>query len=159
VDAPPFYQHRASVVPTGIRTEVVSVVEERPQIIGGDLKTLLYTTRSRRSRRIRGSRASRTSSSRTMRRLDSRSGRGGALHQILDVARWIRDELDTLGAHGVPKTSGADGLHVYLPLPARNTVRRGAALLPDRGDARRAKHRRWATTGARRARARQTRVH
>ena len=37
--------------------------------------------------------------------------------RVLDVARWIRDELDALGATGVPKTSGADGLHVYIPLP------------------------------------------
>jgi len=33
------------------------------------------------------------------------------------VARWIRDELDAIGARGVPKTSGADGLHIYIPLP------------------------------------------
>jgi bifunctional non-homologous end joining protein LigD len=37
--------------------------------------------------------------------------------RVLDVARWVRDELDRLGATGVPKTSGADGLHVYVPLP------------------------------------------
>jgi bifunctional non-homologous end joining protein LigD len=37
---------------------------------------------------------------------------------VLDVARWIRDELDALGAVGFPKTSGAEGLHVYVPLPA-----------------------------------------
>ena len=37
--------------------------------------------------------------------------------QVLDVARWIQEELDSLGATGVPKTSGADGLHVYIPLP------------------------------------------
>jgi bifunctional non-homologous end joining protein LigD len=36
---------------------------------------------------------------------------------VLDVARWIRDELDALGALGVPKTSGSDGLHIYVPLP------------------------------------------
>ena len=40
--------------------------------------------------------------------------------QILDVARWVRDELDALGAFGVPKTSGAEGLHIYVPMP-RNT--------------------------------------
>jgi bifunctional non-homologous end joining protein LigD len=33
------------------------------------------------------------------------------------VARWIRDELATLGAGGFPKTSGADGAHIYIPLP------------------------------------------
>ena len=36
---------------------------------------------------------------------------------MLDVARWIRDELDAMGATGAPKTSGADGLHIYVPLP------------------------------------------
>jgi len=29
----------------------------------------------------------------------------------------VRDELDAIGAIGVPKTSGASGLHVYVPLP------------------------------------------
>jgi bifunctional non-homologous end joining protein LigD len=43
---------------------------------------------------------------------------GVAFPRVLDVARWIRDELDALGAMGVPKTSGADGLHIYIPLPA-----------------------------------------
>src|SRR5437899_11051508 len=38
--------------------------------------------------------------------------------RVLDVARWIRDELGFIGATGVPKTSGADGLHIYIPLPA-----------------------------------------
>jgi bifunctional non-homologous end joining protein LigD len=36
---------------------------------------------------------------------------------VLDVARWIRDELAALGAVGFPKTSGSDGLHIYVPLP------------------------------------------
>ena len=37
--------------------------------------------------------------------------------RVLDVARWIRDELAALGAWGVPKTSGSDGLHIYIPMP------------------------------------------
>src|SRR5262249_54559502 len=44
IDAPPFYQHRAEQMPAGVRTAVVSVVEKRPQIIGGDLKALLHMT-------------------------------------------------------------------------------------------------------------------
>ena len=55
--------------------------------------------------------------------------------RVLDVARWIRDELDALGAIGVPKTSGADGLHIYIPLPAGTPYEAGHALLPDRRDA------------------------
>ena len=44
---------------------------------------------------------------------------------MLDVARWIRDELDSLGAVAVPKTSGSDGLHVYIPLPPHTSYEAG----------------------------------
>jgi bifunctional non-homologous end joining protein LigD len=37
--------------------------------------------------------------------------------RVLEVARWIRDELETIGVVGFPKTSGADGVHVYIPMP------------------------------------------
>jgi bifunctional non-homologous end joining protein LigD len=36
---------------------------------------------------------------------------------VLDVARWVRDELEALGVKGFPKTSGSEGLHIYVPLP------------------------------------------
>jgi bifunctional non-homologous end joining protein LigD len=39
---------------------------------------------------------------------------------VLDVARWVHEELERVGAVGFPKTSGADGLHVYVPMP-KNT--------------------------------------
>jgi bifunctional non-homologous end joining protein LigD len=42
---------------------------------------------------------------------------GVTFPQLLDLARWIRDELHQLGAAGFPKTSGSEGLHVYVPLP------------------------------------------
>ena len=35
---------------------------------------------------------------------------------VLDVARWVRDELGNLGVTGWLKTSGASGLHIYLPM-------------------------------------------
>ena len=44
VAAPPFYQHRAEDVPPGVRVEMVKAAAKRPQIIGGNLKTLLYMT-------------------------------------------------------------------------------------------------------------------
>ena len=49
--------------------------------------------------------------------LDLDPSDGVPFARVLDVARWIRDELDALGAVGAPKTSGADGLHIYIPLP------------------------------------------
>jgi bifunctional non-homologous end joining protein LigD len=42
---------------------------------------------------------------------------GVGFDRVLDVARWIRDELDAICGRGVAKTSGADGLHIYIPLP------------------------------------------
>ena len=117
VAAPPFYQHRAPDVPPGVRSEIVSVVAQRPQIVGGSLKTLMYTTQLAAisqdpwfSRVAHPEFADWTA-------LDLDPADGVPFARVLDVARWIRDELGALGAFGAPKTSGADGLHVYIPLP------------------------------------------
>jgi bifunctional non-homologous end joining protein LigD len=37
---------------------------------------------------------------------------------VLEVARLVREELDTLGLTGALKTSGSRGLHIAVPLPA-----------------------------------------
>ena len=42
---------------------------------------------------------------------------GATFAQILDVARWVQDELDRLKVPGFPKTSGSEGLHIFIPLP------------------------------------------
>ena len=118
VAAQPFYQHRAPEVPAGIRTAVVSVVEQRPQIIGGDLKTLLYTTQLAAISQDPWFSRVQHAEFADYSAFDLDPSEGVPFEQVLDVARWIRDELDTLGAVGVPKTSGADGLHIYIPLPA-----------------------------------------
>jgi bifunctional non-homologous end joining protein LigD len=114
----PFYQHRAENVPDGVRVENVTVADRRPQIIGGNLKTLLYTTQLAAisqdpwfSRVMSPHDADHVA-------LDLDPPPSVPFERVLDVARWIRDELDLLGALGVPKTSGADGLHIYLPLAA-----------------------------------------
>ena len=118
IGAPPFYQHRAPVVPTGVRAEAVSGGERRPQIIGGDLKTLLYTAQlAAISQDPWFSRVTHPGSA-DYAAFDLDPSDGVPFARVLDVARWIRDELGSLGAIGVPKTSGADGLHIYMPLPA-----------------------------------------
>ena len=45
--------------------------------------------------------------------------------QVLDVARWIRDELHSLKVPAVPKTSGSSGLHIYIPLPPGTSYESG----------------------------------
>jgi bifunctional non-homologous end joining protein LigD len=117
VAAPPFYQHRAPDVPPGVRSEIVSVVAERPQIVGGALKTLMYTTQlAAISQDPWFSRVAHPEFA-DWAALDLDPPDGVPFARVLEVARWIRDELGALGAIGAPKTSGADGLHVYIPLP------------------------------------------
>jgi bifunctional non-homologous end joining protein LigD len=105
-------------VPDGVRTEVVGVVEERPQIIGGSLKTLLYMTQlASISQDPWFSRIAHPEFA-DYAAFDLDPSDEVPFARVLDVARWIRDELDALGAIGLAKTSGADGLHIYVPLPA-----------------------------------------
>jgi bifunctional non-homologous end joining protein LigD len=121
----PFYQHRVADVPPGVRVAPVRGPGARRdgrapgqlQIVGGDLLTLLYTTQlASISQDPWFSRVMSITDADYV-ALDLDPADGVSFRQVLDVARWIRDEIAPLGATGVPKTSGADGLHVYIPLP------------------------------------------
>jgi bifunctional non-homologous end joining protein LigD len=115
----PFYQHRApDRIPPGVRVEHVPGDKTVPsRFIGGNLKTLLHMTQL--AAISQDPWFSRVGSPATAdyAALDLDPPPGVPFERVLDVARWIRDELASIGATGVPKTSGADGLHVYIPLP------------------------------------------
>lgn len=114
-----FYQHRApDDVPEGVRVEKVRLDREVPsRVIGGNLKTLLYMAQL--AAISQDPWFSRIDSPETADHaaLDLDPMPGVPFARVLDVARWIRDELDALGATGVAKTSGAEGLHIFVPLP------------------------------------------
>jgi bifunctional non-homologous end joining protein LigD len=115
----PFYQHRApDRVPPGVRVEHVQGDKTVPsRFIGGNLKTLLHMTQlAAISQDPWFSRVSSPGIA-DYAALDLDPPPGVPFRRVLDVARWIRDELASIGAAGVPKTSGADGLHIYIPLP------------------------------------------
>jgi bifunctional non-homologous end joining protein LigD len=119
----PFFQHRVEDAPEGVRIETVrgskgaSAAGARPQIVGGQLITLLYTTQlAAISQDPWFSRVASIESADYV-AFDLDPAPGVAFGRVLDVARWIHDELETLGVGGVPKTSGSRGLHVYVPLP------------------------------------------
>jgi bifunctional non-homologous end joining protein LigD len=125
VDAAPFYQHRAEEAPEGVRIETVKVAGQRPQIIGGSLKTLLYTTQlAAISQDPWFSRVPSLDDADFV-ALDLDPSTGATFARVLDVARWIHDELETLGAPGFPKTSGSEGLHIYVPLPPGTSYEAG----------------------------------
>jgi bifunctional non-homologous end joining protein LigD len=116
----PFYQHRApNRVPSGVRIENVDAGSEtRAHVIGGTLTTLLYTAQL-------GSISqdpwfSRVGSPDDIDHIaiDLDPPDGLPYRKVLDIALWVRDALATLKATGCPKTSGAGGLHIYVPMAA-----------------------------------------
>ena len=119
IEKAPFYQHRApDEVPPHVRVEHVPGEKTVPaRFVGGALKTLLYMTQL--ASISQDPWFSRVGSPDTADHavLDLDPSDGVPFTRVLDVARWIRDELAGLGAPGFPKTSGADGLHIYVPLP------------------------------------------
>jgi bifunctional non-homologous end joining protein LigD len=119
ITAKAFYQQRApSPVPAGVRVEVVEGDTEVPsRVVGGTLKTLLYMAQlASISQDPWFSRVGSPDSVDHV-AIDLDPADGVPFRAVLDVARWVRDELEALGARGYPKTSGADGLHVYIPMP------------------------------------------
>ncbi len=132
-----FYQQRhPEQSPPGVRREVlpdnVEPIDEdegpRDRLIGGSLTTLLYMTQlaaisqdpwfSRVADPLHADYVA----------IDLDPGEGAGFKEVLDVARWVRDELDRLDVPGVPKTSGSRGLHIYIPLPPGTTYDTGQLL-------------------------------
>ena len=48
--------------------------------------------------------------------------------EVVEVARLVKALLDALGLDGYPKTSGADGLHVLVPVARRSTYAQAREL-------------------------------
>ncbi len=116
VDAAPFYQHRAPDVPAGVRVQSVAATDGRLQLIGGDLKTLLYTCQLAAISQDPWFSRVQSPGEPDQVALDLDPADGVSFEQVLDVARWIHDELHTLGVQAWPKTSGASGVHIFIPL-------------------------------------------
>jgi bifunctional non-homologous end joining protein LigD len=120
IEGESFYQQAApDAAPAGVRVEAVDAGkgEARPRLVGGDLATLLYTVQlGAVSYDPWHSRlGSLASADYTI--LDLDPGPGATFRRVVQVARWVREELDSLGLHGALKTSGSRGPHIYLPLP------------------------------------------
>jgi bifunctional non-homologous end joining protein LigD len=119
IAASPFYQHRApDKVPPGVRIDKVTTgTETRLHIVGGSLTTLLYTAQL--ASISQDPWFSRVGSANMIDHaaIDLDPPDGLPYARVLDVARWVRDELGSLKAPGFAKTSGAGGLHIYVPMP------------------------------------------
>jgi bifunctional non-homologous end joining protein LigD len=136
VGKPAFYQQRhPDAPPSGVRREVLPpeiepIDEEGPRdrLIGGSLTTLLYMAQIAAISQDPWFSRVDTAPYQDYAALDLDPGDGVGFDRVLDVARWIKDELDRHGIPAAPKTSGASGLHIYLRLPPRTTYETGQLL-------------------------------
>ncbi len=126
IDAQPFYQHNApDKVPSGVRIAKVAGDSVASRPIGGDLMTLLYMTQLAAISqdpwfsRIQSPHVADECA------LDLDPMPGVTFEAVLDVARWIRDELAKLKVPGFPKTSGSRGIHIFIPLQAGTPYQSG----------------------------------
>jgi bifunctional non-homologous end joining protein LigD len=132
IDGKAFYQQRVRTAPpAGVRIvrlpDEIDPIDEPdvPRFVGGSLMTLLYMTQiAAISQDPWFSRVQSPIAADYM-ALDLDPMEGVPFARVLDVARWVRDELESLGVPGVPKTSGSTGLHVYIPMPPGTTYEAG----------------------------------
>jgi bifunctional non-homologous end joining protein LigD len=128
-----FYQQRSrqEKPPPGVRIETlppeiepISEPDAR-RFIGGSLITLLYMTQIAAISQDPWFSRVQSPLDADYVALDLDPGDGTTFARVLDVARWVHDELETLGVPAVPKTSGSSGLHVYIPLPPGTSYESG----------------------------------
>ncbi len=125
-----FYQHEPRNWPAPVRTARVRLEDGsvRPRLVGGDLVTLLYTVQlgAIEAHPWHARVASLSAPDYVV--LDLDPGDGASYDRVVDVALRVRDALAASGLEGLPKTSGATGMHVVVPLAPKSTWRAAAAL-------------------------------
>ncbi len=120
-----FYQQRKRLEqpPPGVRIETIAdnidpIVEgDEQRFIGGSLITLLYMTQIAAISQDPWFSRVQSPLDADYAAIDLDPDDDAPFSRVLDVARWVHDELEALGVAGVPKTSGSSGLHIYVPLP------------------------------------------
>jgi bifunctional non-homologous end joining protein LigD len=127
IDGEAFYQQRAPQrPPRGVRVEVVAAQGERlPRLVGGSLATLLYMVQLATISQDPWFSRVDTPGEADFAALDLDPMPGVPFQQVRDVARWIRDELERLGVPAAAKTSGARGVHIFVPLPPGTSYESG----------------------------------
>ena len=86
------------------------------RIVGGNLTTLLYQVQLAVISQDPWFSRAQSPHEADFAAIDLDPMEGAPFSRVRDVARWVRDELQLLGVDGHVKTSGARGLHIYLPM-------------------------------------------
>jgi bifunctional non-homologous end joining protein LigD len=118
-----FFQQNAppdTQVPRGVRVETVSESGEKVRrLVGGSLATLLYTVQLGAISVDPWHSRIQSLDTPDYTIIDLDPGDRAPFSLVVEVARYVKEQLDALGLHGAPKTSGASGIHIYIPLPPR----------------------------------------
>ena len=130
-----FYQQRSreEKPPKGVRIEVLDDGDpidepDAKRLVGGSLTTLIYMTQIAAISQDPWFSRVQTPADADHVAIDLDPTDHATFASVLDVARWVRDELKKLGIPGVPKTSGSSGLHIYIPLPPHTSYESGLLL-------------------------------
>ena len=116
-----FYQQRAPEdPPPGVRVESVADegLKTQARLVGGDLITLLYIVQLGAISIDPWHSRVQSVGFADYAIVDLDPGPRASFRRVVDVALWVGEELERLGLHGVPKTSGSSGIHIVLPLVA-----------------------------------------
>ena len=112
-----FYQHRApEPVPPGVRIATLPDDDVPARLIGGSLKTLLYMAQLASISMDPFFSTLDALHTPDQVAIDLDPQPGATFDQILDVARWVHEVLEKVGVPAFPKTSGSEGLHIFIPL-------------------------------------------
>jgi bifunctional non-homologous end joining protein LigD len=124
IEGKAFYQQRSEKEkpPAGVRVEVLPD-EADPisdpgvkRFVGGSLITLLYMTQIASISQDPWFSRVQSPLDADYVAIDLDPGEGATFDRVIDAARWVHDELESLKVASVPKTSGSRGLHIYIPL-------------------------------------------
>src|SRR4026208_549750 len=128
-----FYQQRKRLEqpPPGVRIETIAdnidpILEGNEQrFIGGSLINILYMTQIAAISQDPWFSRVQSPLDADYAAIDLDPDDDAPFSRVLEVARWVHDELEALGVPGVPKTSGSSGLHIYVPLPPGTSYQSG----------------------------------
>jgi len=125
-----FYQQKAPTnPPSGVRVETLEDADgdRVDRLVGGSLATLLYQVQLGTISVDPWHARVKSLGFADYSVIDLDPGPRAKFERVVEVATWVKEELDRLGLHGAIKTSGSTGLHIFLPLPPRTSNE--AALL------------------------------
>lgn len=125
-----FYQQKMpGPTPEAVRTVTLEVDgEPAERLVGGDLHTLLYTAQlAAISQHVWPSRLG-TLDHLDYTILDLDPGARVPFSAVRETALATKEQLERLGLRGYPKTSGASGIHIVIPLVAGTSYETGRLL-------------------------------